>query len=372
MIAFLISELDIRGGTHKQFLELLNYADSQHVKFKVLTSHVDYTKTYPGFAKYADRIVEIGPIGRKSWWMQIWKIRRLLKDVSVVNIHDNGFQYVLMAFAGKRVVWQVNDLYPLFKEGVSKDRCLSKSDYLKILWIRVTTWLFVDQVTVNVSKNAERVKKQLGKNARVLYCGISPIDICHNNEMTFNRFRQKKIRLLSSGVFFPYRNYETLVNAVAQLRRHGVDATLNIFGSYSRRPDYYKTIQSQIDSMGLSGFIKILGQVDECTYQKLHEESDVFCFVNVDQSWGLAVFEAMSAGLPVVVSKSVGATEILHDGEDALFVDPMNADMIASRIEGLMEDHARYANIQGNGLRLVQSYSWRDAYCKPMLQLLNG
>lgn len=370
MIAFLISEIDIRGGTHKQLLELLDYADKRQVEFKVITQRLDYTKSYPGFSRYADRIIEMGAITWKNKWSQARKLRRLIADADTVNVHDNEFELVFMAFVGKHVVWQVNDLPHRFKEGVNKMTRFHPQNPLKLAWLYLSIWLFIDQITVNVTKNAERIKRRLHMNAKVLYCGITPVGISHNNQRTFDRFNNRKIRLLSSGVFIPYRNYETLVKAVGLLREKGLDVTLNIFGSYELRPEYYYKITTMINNAGLSDSIRILGQIDEDRYRELHAESDAFCFVNIDQSWGLAVFEAMSAGLPVIVSNSVGATEILHDGQDALFVNPKAADEIVNHVVALMTDRSKYLDIQANGCELVRKYSWENAYCKPMLEIL--
>ena len=55
-IAFLIREINVCGGTHKQFLKLLEYTDLQNISFIVITKSLDYDKTYSGFKKYEDRL----------------------------------------------------------------------------------------------------------------------------------------------------------------------------------------------------------------------------------------------------------------------------------------------------------------------------
>lgn len=380
MTAFLINELDLRGGTHRQFLELLDYASSQGEKFVIITKRLNLDQTYPGFSKYADKIRILRDMPPMRWWKRfsygwlcyIRYFRGLIKDVNVINVHDCGFERYFFIFFGKKVIWQINDLPFIFYEGIAKKCVVNNRNHREKWCIKILTRLFVDQITVNVGKNAERVERQLGRHATVLYCGISPINVVHENNATLDRFGQNKIRLLSSGVFFPYRNYETLVDVIELLQGEGIDASLNIFGSTQRCPDYYQKIQTMVEQKGLSGSVKILGQIDEAQYRALHEESDMFCFINVDQSWGLAVFEAMSAGLPVIVSRSVGATEMLHDGVDATFVDPMDAREIADQIVRLMRSFETYVGIQAAEIKLVGRYSWKDAYCKPMLELIRS
>lgn len=90
----------------------------------------------------------------------------------------------------------------------------------------------------------------------------------------------------------------------------------------------------------------------------------------MDQSWGLAVFEAMSCGLPVIVSKSVGATEILSNNENALFVDPMNVDEIIATIIGLMTNEEQYLQIVDVSRNFHNCYTWDKSYSSRMLNLM--
>ena len=98
----------------------------------------------------------------------------------------------------------------------------------------------------------------------------------------------------------------------------------------------------------------------------------MFIFINIDQSWGLAIFEAMSCGLPVIVSESVGATEILADQHDALIVNPLDAKNIANIIIDLMAQPERYKQLSQNATNFTHKYTWEKSYSIPMLQKLQS
>ena len=85
---------------------------------------------------------------------------------------------------------------------------------------------YVKDISVNVGKNAERVKEYFHRDAHVFYCGIEPVCIDKNTEETFKRFAEKKINILSSGHFFTYRNYETQIKVVKWLQNKGYDVQL--------------------------------------------------------------------------------------------------------------------------------------------------
>ena len=296
-------------------------------------------------------------------------LRRMVADADCINVHDCGFEILFPAFRGKKVVWQVNDLPYYFQIGASSNVKISwKGKMLKPYLVCCRR--FVTDFCVNVSKNRDRIQKTYNRDAHVFYCGIEPINIERDIEETFDRFKERKIHILSSGVFFPYRNYETQIDVVDNLRKNGIDATLRIIGSTSLNKKYASKIQTMIDERNLSEHITICGLVDEDEFHRLHAESDIFIFINLDQSWGLAVFEAMSCGLPVVVSNSVGATEILTNNKNAIFVDPKDSDAIVATVQQLMGDENYYRRISDNAGRFHTQYTWDNAYCSKMLDLI--
>lgn len=376
MIAFLINELDIRGGTHKQFLKLLEYTDSQNVDFYVVTKKLDFDKTYPGFRRFADRIKVLPLKTSSSFWGKLLKVfattiavRKIIAQADVVNIHDCGFEYYLPAFMGKKTFWQINDLPSFYGVGVAKGMTLSLKDRLLKMYISMFSSVITD-FSVNVSKNRERILQIFHRDAHVFYCGIEPVGIVKNILLTLTNFKNRSINILTSGVFFPYRNYETQIAVVKTLLKKGIDVHLNIIGSTEMDKQYAESIQALIDKEGLNKNIAVCGQVDEGKFRLLHEAADIFVFINIDQSWGLAVFEAMSCGLPVIVSNNVGATEILSDGKNAIFVNPKDSENISDMIISLMTDEEKYIQLANESKKFHESYSWNDAYCSKMLDLI--
>ena len=55
-----------------------------------------------------------------------------------------------------------------------------------------------------------------------------------------------QVKLLSTGVFFSYRNYETLVLVVDYLRSKGYKVKLDIIGSTDKDKDYANKILALI------------------------------------------------------------------------------------------------------------------------------
>jgi glycosyltransferase involved in cell wall biosynthesis len=304
-------------------------------------------------------------------------LKKALEDINKVNIHGNGFELYLKAFKGKDVYWQVNDLPFAFvqmhdntgmTQGVSNIiNGLKRWQVRRIISKGIP---YIREFTVNVTKNKERIKKYFNRESKVLYCGIEPVRIDRNNAATSLRFARKEINLLSSGVFFPYRNYETQIEVVKTLKDRGYNVHLDIIGSMDLSPKYSEKMKELIQKFNLNDNITLCGQVNETVFEELHKKSDIFLFINIDQSWGLAVFEAMSCGLPVIVSESVGATEILENGENALFVKPLDVKKIVKKIVSLTENHNFYNMISDKSREIVAEYTWDRAYSSKMIDII--
>jgi glycosyltransferase involved in cell wall biosynthesis len=373
MIAFLINEINIRGGTHKQFLKLLEYTEKQQIPFTVITRNLDFDRTYPGFLHFKDKIKIINKQkkGGRLWRLlkNMYLLRKSVKDASIVNIHDYGFESCLPAFFCKKVIWQINDLPGCFRLGVHTGKVTFKNK-LHQLSIIIYQKLFVNEITVNVSKNADRIYQVFKTKSHVFYCGIEQLNINRTFYTAFDRFRNNTINILTSGVLHPYRNYETQLEVIKELRNRNIDVHLNIIGSTELNNGYYLKIKHLIEIKHLENYVTICGQVDESTFQELHKNSDIFLFINIEQSWGLAVFEAMSCGLPVIVSNSVGATEILTDGVNAIFAEPLDYKQIANQIISLMNDTHGYEKMATVSQLFCNEYTWEKSYCSKMLNLM--
>ena len=68
--------------------------------------------------------------------------------------------------------------------------------------------------------------------------------------------------------------------------------------------------------------------------------ADVFVLPSVEDGYGLVTNEAMSAGLPVIVSDHAGSAEMVREGENGFVVPARDVDALSERIETLLRDGA--------------------------------
>jgi 1,4-alpha-glucan branching enzyme len=66
----------------------------------------------------------------------------------------------------------------------------------------------------------------------------------------------------------------------------------------------------------------------------------------------------MSAGVPVVVSKTGGLDEIVEDGVNGLEFTPGSAESLAQAIQRLLDEPALCPRLVANGKASLGKYSW--------------
>ena len=93
------------------------------------------------------------------------------------------------------------------------------------------------------------------------------------------------------------KNFDVVLRAVARLStRHSVRLTLTL----DEREPGYAAIAARIAELGLSPFVRNLGQLDRSRMQGVYDELDVFVCPSLCESFGFPLVEAMARGLPVI------------------------------------------------------------------------
>ncbi|MBI3535581.1 MAG: glycosyltransferase [Deltaproteobacteria bacterium] len=90
-----------------------------------------------------------------------------------------------------------------------------------------------------------------------------------------------------------------------------------------------------------------------------YRASDLFLLPTLYEPFGLVILEAMSCGLPVLVSRRAGASELICDGKSGVLIDdPLDVNKLAHQL-GLMIDNPQMRKKLGEQARLVaEKRSW--------------
>ncbi len=128
-----------------------------------------------------------------------------------------------------------------------------------------------------------------------------------------------------------------LLNAVRRLKgEDGRPYTVVMAGSGELERELRAfCAEHRLDNVVFTGFI------NQSELPQLYGASDVFVLPSENEPWGLAVNEAMCAGLPIVVSREVGcAADLVQDGVEGYTPAAGDIEGLASALRRLIGDDA--------------------------------
>ncbi|MBI3451122.1 MAG: glycosyltransferase family 4 protein [Acidobacteria bacterium] len=166
------------------------------------------------------------------------------------------------------------------------------------------------------------------------------------------------VKLLTVGRLMPYKGIELLLRMCGRLRAR-CDFTLTIVGRGS--PWYTGFLESVADRESIGDRVRFLAPIPRAELIEMYRSHDVFCFPSLADTYGIALVEAMSCGLPVVVSDCGGPAEIAGlAGARIPVVSPEQ--YIAEGAEilgGILESPARLAEMgRASRARVLERHDW--------------
>jgi glycosyltransferase involved in cell wall biosynthesis len=165
------------------------------------------------------------------------------------------------------------------------------------------------------------------------------------------------VNLLFLSRLHPKKGIELLLDAVGFLT---ADARIRLFVAGDGDAAYVARLKDRAKANGLSDRMVFTGFVTGAERRRLLNEADLFVLPSYDENFGMAVAEALSAGLPVVVSEHVALADRVREAGAGLVV-PCDAQELARAIATLVDDpNLRHCMGQA-GRRLAQAeFSWPE------------
>jgi glycosyltransferase involved in cell wall biosynthesis len=136
-----------------------------------------------------------------------------------------------------------------------------------------------------------------------------------------------------TGRLVPHKGVDVILEALALLPR---DVVLVVIGAGPRLP----SLVGLARRLGVSDRVRFCPAVSDEELPRFLALGDVFVFPSQNrlEGFGLAVAEAMAAGLPVVVADMPGVREVIEPGREGLLAEPLIASDFAEKVRTILDD----------------------------------
>jgi glycosyltransferase involved in cell wall biosynthesis len=153
--------------------------------------------------------------------------------------------------------------------------------------------------------------------------------------LTLNRRESATPRALYLGRVHPTKGLSILIEAVGLLASRGLRVEVDVAGG--GEPVHLQSMLSLATRLGLRDQFRFLGHVDDAARSRLLGEAWLLASPTEKENFGNALFEALAAGVPVVVTEGLDADSELRASGGARLV-PRHAHAFADAIESLVRD----------------------------------
>ncbi len=163
------------------------------------------------------------------------------------------------------------------------------------------------------------------------------------------------------AAFWPHKNHLRIVEAIAGLRRDGLDIPTVLVGANggsALRSDTFTDVMAAARELGVEDLVLYLGYVEDAAMSVLYAEADALVMPTFFGPTNIPVVEAFKFGCPVVTSDIRGIREQV--GDAAVLVDPRSAPSIADGIRRVWTEPLLAASLTEAGYAHLAAYSHED------------
>lgn len=163
------------------------------------------------------------------------------------------------------------------------------------------------------------------------------------------------------------KHVDLLIDAVAA-SDPDMGICLDIIGDGEQRD----VLASQIEELGLSGRVRMLGHVDDEELRRAYIDADVFCQPGTAELQSLVSLEAMSAGKPVVLADALALPHLVDQGRNGYLFEPGNTEELAECLTRLFAMSAEERGAMGEHSRTKAAMHGIEQTMNAFEQLYRG
>lgn len=179
----------------------------------------------------------------------------------------------------------------------------------------------------------------------------------------FDRFetdlntKQLPVKILSAGTVCSRKDQLTLVKACALLEER--DFHLFITGDETVDRNYAEMVRREADSLGDK--VTFMGHLSTGELYELYSKSHILANLSHWEGYGIAVAEAMWAGLPVVAVDAGAVPELVTHGYNGYLIAPADVEGCAEHLKELIDNERLREGMSRSARKKAQDlFSWND------------
>ncbi|BBE18886.1 glycosyltransferase [Aquipluma nitroreducens] len=235
------------------------------------------------------------------------------------------------------IVLRFNLLFPKCILSTSHIMAIETSKYTK-------KKILVTPFGVDISKFMQ--KSNYNKNSTIVFGTIKTLDPVYGIDTLIKAFNISHNKLLSKNI----------------------NSELHIIGG---GPEELK-LKKLAEDLNINNQIFFKGKIPHEEVPQQLQNFDIFVALSNSESYGVAIVEASSCSLPVIVSNVGGLPEVVVNNETGFIIEPSNPEEAAAKMFELGIDKEKRETFGKQGRHFVEeNYNW-ETNVKQMIEIYNN
>ena len=148
-----------------------------------------------------------------------------------------------------------------------------------------------------------------------------------------------------------YKGFETVFQALAQLKSRYPDIHLNLVGDGNDR----SRLEHEARTVGIAEMVTFWGHLSDEDLAAVYADCDVFVMPSRMEGFGIVFLEAMHHGKPCIGGNHGGTPEVIEHGKSGFLVEYRDVEALVYYIESLRSNHVLQVSLGERGRELVSS-----------------
>jgi glycosyltransferase involved in cell wall biosynthesis len=164
--------------------------------------------------------------------------------------------------------------------------------------------------------------------------------------------------ILFVGRLSPLKGLDVLVDAFVDIAKKYSRVNLILVGPSTVEEKMY--YQKKIKSLGLEKRIQMAGIFPGRILVLYYNAADIFVFPSLSETFGVALIEALSCGLPVVSSYTGVAPNVIRNGENGFLINPGSKEELIDRVSLLLDNIDLRSEFGKKSRQISLKYDWKN------------
>lgn len=212
-------------------------------------------------------------------------------------------------------------------------------------------------VAVETDYSRELLQKRCPQAAEKIFRVYNGLDLANLTESALTDCPAPPVTILSVGRLVPFKGFDVLIDACAELARSKMEFRCEIIGDGPLR----QKLATRIAELNLEDEVQLCGALSQAeVYEKLNC-CDLFALASVVDEQGASdvfptvILEAMACGKPIVSTRLAGIPEAVIDSSTGLLVSPESSAELASALSKLITDRSLRQEMGALGRQRVEN-----------------